>query len=361
MQTDPGRTQLAEQLRRERLLDIEARLRPYRRRAFAVLGVALLSAGAWLGWWWMAALVGAAAGFLVSDRVMARSARPERWAGIGWGFAGVMIALSVALTGGAESPAVPWFALPAVTLGARFERRGVIVGLAYLVLLLLASTIPLDPGIVTDKPYVVVFPAALTIAVTMLSGAVIQSEREHRRGAIIDPLTGLLNRNALAQRFAELEQQARLQRAAMEQIGFLVGDLDHFKRVNDEHGHAAGDAVLRRAAYAMRNGLRAFDLVYRIGGEEFVVVLPGAGTGKSVEIAERLRAAVAESGPPGIPVTISFGVASGRGDGLSFSALYERADRALYEAKAAGRNRVVVAASVGEPARDEGSAAHAAA
>lgn len=335
---------LHSQLRRERLLDIEGRLRPYRRRAFAVLAAALFALSPWVGWQWLVPMAFAALVFPFADYFMGRSRRPEMWAAGAWAFACLMIAVSVALTGGPESPVVAWFALTAVTLGARFERRGVLLGQAWLLLLIAGSTVGVDPAAAADSPQYVGIAAALTVAVTLLSGAVIQSDREHRQGAIIDPLTGLLNRAALAQRFAELEHQAR-QSPDGATVGFLVGDLDHFKQINDEHGHVVGDAVLRDAAYAMRNSLRAFDLVYRIGGEEFVVVLPGAGIEKAHEIAERLRVAVAESGPKGLEVSISFGVASGTAGDLGFGLLYEQADKALYRAKAAGRNRVVLAAA----------------
>ena len=341
---DSGLTTLGDQLRRERLLDMEERLRPYRRRAFAVLGLALLASGPWVGWQWLAPLAAAAIGYPVCEHWMSRSPRPELWAAGAWAFACLMIAVSVAMTGGPDSPALAWFALTAVTLGARFERRGVAIGLVWLVVLLVASTVPVDPARAADEPQYILAAVSLALAVTLLSGAVIQSDREHRLGAVIDPLTGLFNRAALAQRFTELEHQAR-QSPDGATVGFLVGDLDHFKRINDEHGHVAGDAVLRDAAYAMRNSLRAFDLVYRIGGEEFVVVLPGATLAKSEEIAERLRLAVEASGPAGIPVSISFGVASGTAGDLGFGRLYEQADRALYEAKEAGRNRVALASA----------------
>ena len=118
-----------------------------------------------------------------------------------------------------------------------------------------------------------------------------QSEREHRRVAVIDPLTGLLNRSAFAQRLGELQHQ--IDQGAESSLGFLMADIDHFKRINDEHGHPVGDAVLRDVAYAMRSELRAFDLIYRLGGEEFAILLPGADVEKTREIAERLRAAVA--------------------------------------------------------------------
>ena len=201
------------------------------------------------------------------------------------------------------------------------------------------STVALEPGVVADNPTLITFPLALTLAAMILSSAVIQSDREHRRSAVIDPLTGLLNRAALAQRVAELEQQTR-SGGERERVGLLVGDIDHFKRVNDEFGHAAGDAVLRDVAYAMRGSLRAFDLIYRFGGEEFLVLLPGAGRDDATEIAERLRDAVASCSHDDIRVSISFGIATSTGSDLDFSQLYDRADAALYQAKESGRDRV---------------------
>ena len=93
-----------------------------------------------------------------------------------------------------------------------------------------------------------------------------RSDVDHRTEAVIDGLTGMLNRRALDQRLHELTAQARI---TGQPIAVIAGDIDHFKRVNDEHGHAAGDAVLVEVAYRLRKALRAFDLAYRVGGEEF--------------------------------------------------------------------------------------------
>ena len=103
---------------------------------------------------------------------------------------------------------------------------------------------------------------------------------------MLDPLTGLLNRASLDSRAAEIEQQARLTDSA---VALVMLDLDRFKRVNDEYGHERGDAVLRDAAYEIRKSLRSFELVYRIGGEEFLLLLPGADLDAGVEVAERVR------------------------------------------------------------------------
>ncbi|HTE61606.1 MAG TPA: GGDEF domain-containing protein [Solirubrobacteraceae bacterium] len=334
---------LAAALRRERLLDMEARIGVVRRRAFAVLALALIASGPWIGLWFLIPLATALVASTIADRLVRTRTHAHRWAAVGWGISGVMIAVSVALTGEAGSPAVMWMALPAVTLGARFELRGVLCGVGFLIALMLLSTLALDAGAVFDRPDALIFPIALVIATAIFSGATQASDREHRREAVLDPLTGLLNRAALLARFDELEQLAGHGEHAS--LGMLVADLDHFKRVNDEHGHPVGDAVLRDIAYAMRKALRAFDLVYRIGGEEFVVLLPGADLDRTVDVGERLRAAVAEQRTGDIAVTMSLGAAAARGSAVRFTELYGAADAALYAAKRAGRDRVSAAGS----------------
>jgi len=337
-------------LRRERLLDMEERIRPYRLATFAVLAISLVISGPFLGWWWLIPLAAALGAFYAGDKLRRNSDRPERWAAATWGVSPLMIAVSVVLTGAAVSPAIAWFALPAVTLGARFENRGVVVGVAYIAALLLASTVGLDPSGASGDPLPIVFAFALTVAVALLGGALVQSDRDHRREAILDPLTGLLNRSALAQRFSELTADSRDPRNAGK-LGLLIGDLDHFKLVNDQHGHAVGDVVLKDVGYTLRKHLRALDNVYRVGGEEFVVLLPGAGGVEGAcEVAERLREAVEESRPAGLQVSISFGAVASDGRGsLDFDRLYRDADVALYEAKQAGRNSVRAKPRATEP------------
>jgi diguanylate cyclase (GGDEF)-like protein len=337
-----GRTQgaagLSEELRRERLLDLEDRMAPFRRRAFAVLGISLLIAGPWEGWWWLIPLAAALAAFAFVDRKIGDSPHPERWMGAGWAVSPLMIAISVALTGAYGSPATAWFALPAITLGMRFERRGVTIGAIYLFVLMFLSVYLADPGAVAADPTKLVFTGGLTIATLLLSGAVVQSDREHRKISVVDPLTGLFNRAALAQKVDELRPLRNEDRC----LGLLIGDLDHFKRINDEHGHATGDAVLRDVAYAIAGALRSFDVAYRIGGEEFLVMLPDADSSGVEMVAERLRSEVGSCSRPGISVSMSFGGVSGAYNAADFGALSAAADKALYEAKRAGRDRVVM-------------------
>ncbi|MBJ7472972.1 MAG: GGDEF domain-containing protein, partial [Solirubrobacteraceae bacterium] len=163
-------------------------------------------------------------------------------------------------------------------------------------------------------------------------------EVAQRRAAVLDPLTGLLNRAKLDERFEEVRQVA-VSRGRT--VGLLLCDLDHFKLVNDHHGHAAGDAVLVATAYELRRVLADHELIYRLGGEEFAVVLPDTDLAQATAHAELIRAAVVAARPGGVDVTTSVGVAVGDPAELDFAALFAAADAALYRAKHAGRNRVV--------------------
>jgi diguanylate cyclase (GGDEF)-like protein/PAS domain S-box-containing protein len=161
--------------------------------------------------------------------------------------------------------------------------------------------------------------------------------------ALTDPLTGLANRRAFTERF---EGEVTAARELSGPLSLVMLDLDHFKAVNDRHGHEVGDTVLRELARRMTTGRRDEDLVARIGGEEFAVILPGAGRGAARAVAELIRVAVREKEfPVAGTCTISCGVAHWEA-GDDSAALMRRADANLYRAKAAGRDRVV---AEGEP------------
>lgn len=332
--------------RRERLIDMESRIRPYRFGCFAILALALTSVGGEIGWWWIAPLLAGLAGFAVADVFMRNSAHPAVWVATAWGILPLLLLDAVVVTGGAASPVLMWFALPAVTLGARFEPRGIAIGTAYIVALMLIGTVGLDPASAGEHRQELVAAVALVMSAVILAGAMVESDRAHRRRSTLDPLTGLFNRNALDQRLSELDGQPTSEEEGLSHA-LLLCDLDNFKRVNDRLGHAAGDAVLQDVAYTMRAALRAGDSIYRVGGEEILVVLPGAARAAAWEIAERLRRTVAERRPIGIDVTISIGVAVAPPGLLHTDELVEMADAALYSAKENGRDRVIVAA---EPA-----------
>jgi diguanylate cyclase (GGDEF)-like protein len=324
---------------RERLLDMDQRLGPVRRKAFIVLAAALLASGPWLGYWTIAPLVLAGVIFTLADRQTARVARPEYAMFAAWATSEVIIAATIAVTGGPTNATLGWFAIPVVTLSARFSARGVVLGVATALGLLLIVAFATGAQTVIHDPPLVIGPAALIIAVAMLSTALMHSDIDHRSEAVIDQLTGMLNRHALAGRTRELTQQSEV---SGQPIGIIVGDLDHFKQVNDTLGHSVGDAVLTDVAYLMRKQLRAFDLAYRLGGEEFLILLPGADLEQTKKMAEQLRKEVAAGTVGGGQhVTMSFGIsASTDGSVFDYHTVFAQADAALYEAKRSGRDRV---------------------
>lgn len=167
--------------------------------------------------------------------------------------------------------------------------------------------------------------------------------------AVTDGLTGLHNRRYLDTHLETLVERAHKRGRA---LSLLITDIDHFKAVNDTHGHDGGDAVLREFARRLRNQVRGMDLVCRYGGEEFVIVMPDTPALMAAEIAERLRLDIGDApfalgeGDTEIAVTASLGVATlESGAGETAAALIKKADTALYEAKAGGRNRVVAKAA----------------
>lgn len=182
---------------------------------------------------------------------------------------------------------------------------------------------------------------------TLINGLLLDATHEHeleqtlRHQASTDPLTGLMNRRRF---FRAATRHLNSARRADEHLTLFIADLDHFKAINDEYGHAVGDAVLRHAATIISSHVRDTDLVCRLGGEEFAGLLTGLSPEDAVGALERLRTRVAEAGMPlgigTVRLTLSIGVATcphGRTDLKEFLA---RADRALYNAKRAGRNQV---------------------
>jgi diguanylate cyclase (GGDEF)-like protein len=172
--------------------------------------------------------------------------------------------------------------------------------------------------------------------------------------ATIDALTGLVNRRAFVDWAArELKRALRYQ----DPLSLILLDVDHFKHINDHHGHAAGDVVLAAVGRLLAGSVRSCDVVARWGGEEFILALPSTPLAGAMEVAERARreleaaSIMAQSGRA-IPVTASLGVAQLR-KGESIDDLIDRADRVMYEAKSSGRNRVVPAVEPNEALRQQ--------
>jgi diguanylate cyclase (GGDEF)-like protein len=170
-------------------------------------------------------------------------------------------------------------------------------------------------------------------------------EQQLRLKASHDALTGIYNRGAVID---ILEKELVRLGREHQPVAVIFGDLDHFKRTNDVYGHLAGDAVLREVTRRVGGVLRPYDSLGRYGGEELLIVLPACDAAGAMEVAERVRSAVAaqpvQTGFGAIPSSLSIGVAAaGPGQGLSCSGLLQLADAALYRAKAGGRNRIELA------------------
>jgi diguanylate cyclase (GGDEF)-like protein len=181
---------------------------------------------------------------------------------------------------------------------------------------------------------------------TAISAAGLHQDTQEQ--ASHDALTALPNRRQLAADVAGPLAEAI---ARGEKLAVGMADIDHFKRFNDEFGHLVGDVTLQKVAEVLRSAVRDGDVVYRFGGEEFLIIFAGAGPSEALSLGERLRAAVertpltGESLEPVGPVTISLGLAICPDDGTDLTALIDIADRAMYASKEAGRNRVTLASS----------------
>jgi len=168
----------------------------------------------------------------------------------------------------------------------------------------------------------------------------VRKEEQLRREAEIDPLTGLFNRHYLYQR---IQEEITLSEKRNTPLSMIAVDIDHFKYVNDIWGHPVGDEVLEQTANLMKSAIEGPDFLARIGGEEFVALLPGSKAERALSVAQKMHAALNEHPHPRVgKVTASFGVAL-REPGEDFLQWYKRADEAVYSAKRSGRNRVVMA------------------
>lgn len=186
----------------------------------------------------------------------------------------------------------------------------------------------------------IVLGFAQTIMLIVITGHRLQMDLQQQ--ATRDPLTNLFNRRALAT-LAERDVARSNRRGTL--ISVLMIDTDHFRKINDAYGHAAGDAVLIAIARQIQTSLRTEDVPARFGGEKFLVMLPDTSLKHACEVAERIRIAVSNIAlsvlPEGHRFTVSIGVAERRGVQQSFDELVEMADQALYQAKKNGRNKVI--------------------
>jgi diguanylate cyclase (GGDEF)-like protein len=284
-------------------------------------------------------ILGAVPYYLLSHNAH-RFRRPSVAIAGSWALLQSSIAAGFLLSRGA-----PLFALPLLVLivpgrCAVLRTRAAAAGTAYTAVLMIAVAFAMDSSRVLGDPAVVLFGLAL-LAEAAFAGAVVGGSAVGFRGAsTVDSLTGLLNRHALGARLAELDAAAHDRPRS---VAIVVGDLDQFRAVNDSVGHAAGDAALRGVAERITASLRTFQRAYRVGGEEFLVLLPDTDVETAGRVAERLRHVVGARPCGGQIVTMSFGVAANApGTRFDHRDVLARADAALYDAKHLGRDTVVV-------------------
>jgi diguanylate cyclase (GGDEF)-like protein len=225
----------------------------------------------------------------------------------------------------------------------------VLHGMVFLPPIPLAFLQPGEPGaslLSNGWMAVITLEMLLYVVGTAFIGLILAKERSehvHKTAAVTDPLTGLLNRRGFFQ-----QAQALIARHSAQHLRLtvLMFDLDHFKSINDRHGHAVGDDALRVFSATMQANMRAGDIIGRLGGEEFAVLLPNALT-EATAVAERVRAAFevagAEISGHRLGATVSIGATAARLPDCDMEALLARADAALYRAKSNGRNRIEAA------------------
>ncbi|MHB1102575.1 MAG: GGDEF domain-containing protein [Devosia sp.] len=234
------------------------------------------------------------------------------------------------------------------------RKPAIVVLLTFTALMLLrVATVNLLPfpmgALPLDPVWMGIFNLAVFVHASFLGFLLIaltkeRREAEQRGFAILDPLTGLMNRRAF---MSQVERSGRRRKFGREPLALLVLDLDHFKSINDRFGHDVGDRVLVAFATVAEACARPADQLYRMGGEEFCFILPDTTLLDAIAVAERVRKAFADNsvqtGRGRASATVSIGVAMTDHAGCDLELLLAAADAAVYEAKARGRNRVVVA------------------
>ncbi|WP_171016142.1 diguanylate cyclase [Ramlibacter sp. 2FC] len=261
--------------------------------------------------------------------------------------------------GGFWVPAMGFNVLPSVLIlamlsmdniavgGLALWLRGLLAHLAGAAVALLVLPLRFEPAsnfttLLASLPFLVAYPLTIGIVTYRLSLQLSRQKHELRRLSEQDPMSGLYSRSHWEKR--QTEEFQAFQRHGRS-VSLMLVDVDRFKEINDGHGHAAGDEVIRRVGQVLREQVRQGDIVGRYGGDEFGVIFPGMGAGEAHKVAQRIRASLAGSGLlayDGAAPTLSIGIAPLLPGTPSCAAWIAQADKALYKVKRAGRDGVEV-------------------
>jgi diguanylate cyclase (GGDEF)-like protein len=255
------------ELDRERLISTVGLVGRARAMMFLVLAGVVLTSAPELGWWPVIPLGVAALGSSYMYRNLDTRRVPEYWAAAGWLLTQTMLAAGIAVTGGPQSPALPWLAIAIVSLVARFSRNGVLAGMGFLMGLLVLLTLGMQPSSVIAHPHSILIPAGLLFSVWVFSEALMRSDLDQRGR---DKITGLANQP----KFAEHLRIALARRNRPDcVVSVLAIDLDGFRVASDDLGPSAGNELLRQAGARIAVSTRSADLIARRSGEGFLVLL----------------------------------------------------------------------------------------
>jgi diguanylate cyclase (GGDEF)-like protein len=333
-----GNWLVRDDVQRRQLLDLNRALREKAKPAFLV-GFTLGSLSAiQYGWQILLAPALMATVYVLIEHHIERFRHPEYALGLGWMGLQTSFLISGLMANAPMIFAAPLLLLLVIGSSAVFPPRGVVVGVAATMAIMAVIAVTEVPSLLASAPGTLAFDLALLVSVGMLGATIGRSTIEYRDLGIVDQLTGLFNRGALVSRVAELSHRSSRGSAG---AAVVVADVDHFKAINDSYGHATGDVVLREIGYRVRKNLRAFESAYRIGGEEFVILLDGVDWRHAENVAMRLREAIRGTPIAGVHTTVSFGLAATNpGEPFDYDTLFKSADAALYAAKRAGGDNV---------------------
>ncbi len=324
---------------RDRVVEMSLRLFPRLGPAYALIGALLLASVPTFGWWMISLVIIDGAKAVANQAVALRSKEPEWFFAFDQYTSMALIAYGIYHSGGAASPFFPLLGLYAALMPAIFGRFLFKTSMTILSLCIVLAGLG-DPAIAAGTGWLRIGGLlALALSAVICVSALFDSDTQHRRASRIDGLTGLPNRRSFNEKMRRLSEQNDVVPSA---TSLVVVDIDFFKRVNDEFGHDRGDEVLVAVARELDAAFRATDLAYRVGGEEFAVILPAVDSSRAAAMAQSLCERIRTARPGDIDLTASFGIASTDGS-VTPSDLYRQADQALFEAKRAGRDCVMVA------------------